>query len=126
MEMQPSATLNAKQEQVAVLLASGCSIKGAAEKAEAGERTVHTWLEDPTFRDRVTALRAAIVERAVGCLASASTKAAVTLAKLLDDEDPSIRLRAATAILTSMSKLRDHTEMEARMVELEQQLRGAK
>src|SRR4051794_13862781 len=107
---QPTATWNAKQERLAILLASGRSVKDAAVEAGIGERTAHTWLDDPAYRAFIAELRGRMLNEAVGKLTDATGAAADELRRLLKDEAASIRLRAATAILDALVKVREHTE----------------
>ncbi len=120
MESHESAVWSPKQEQVALLLAGGMSVRAAAKAAEAGERTLYDWLKRPDYRAYVAELRGEILSRTVGVMVMATTKAAVKLAMLLDDPSPVIQLRAATAILDGTIRLRDHTEIDARLLALEQ------
>jgi hypothetical protein len=120
MNEQPTATWNPKQERVALLIAAGRSIKAAAAEADCGERTAHTWLEDPRYRKLASELRHRMLDEAVGTLAEASTEAVGTLRKLLDDENSGVRLRAALGILDAAVRMRAHVEFEARLLRLEQ------
>ena len=54
----------------------------------------------------------------MGLLVRTSTKAAVTLRKLLNSECEAIRLRAAVAILSSGSDLRRTVEQDQEIAEL--------
>jgi hypothetical protein len=120
MNEQPSATWNPKQERVALLIAAGRSIKAAAAEVDCGERTAHTWLEDPGYRTLVSELRHRMLDEAVGTLAEATNAAVGTLRKLLDDENSGVRLRAALGILDAAVRMRQHVELEARILRLEQ------
>ncbi len=126
MNPQLTAIWNAKQERVALLLASGRTIKGAAKASEVGERTAHEWLEKPEYVAYIAELRGKILSRTLGIMVKATTKAARKLATLLDDDNPAIQLRAAMALLDGTTRLRDHTEIEARMLEIERQVKGSK
>jgi hypothetical protein len=108
MNEQPSATWSPKQERVALLIAAGLSIKAAAE-ADCGERTAHTWLEDPRYRTLISELRHRMLDEAVG-----------SLRKSLNDANSSVRLRAALGIIDAAVRMRDHVEFEARILRLEQ------
>jgi hypothetical protein len=119
MNEQLTATWSPKQERVALLLASGRSIKAAAVEADCGERTAHTWLEDPRYRRLISELRHRMLDEAVGTLAEATHEAVGTLRKLLDDGNSSVRLRAATSILDAAVPMRQHIELEARILRLE-------
>src|SRR5262245_61320698 len=77
--------LNNRQEAVALLLSTGCTIKGAAAQTGVGERTIKGWLaEVPAFKARVQELRAALFEAAVGKLSALGGRAAEVLGELLD------------------------------------------
>jgi hypothetical protein len=121
MKMQLTATWNPRQERVALLIAAGRSIKAAALETKCGERTVHGWLEDDRYRSLVAELRHRMLDEAVGALAEATNQAVSTLKKLLDDEHPNVRLRAAMGILDAVVRLREHVELERRITALEAQ-----
>jgi hypothetical protein len=61
---QLTATRTAKQERLALLLAAGWGIKAAANEVKVGERTAHTWREDPEYRALVAALRGRLLDEA--------------------------------------------------------------
>jgi hypothetical protein len=103
-----------------VLIAAGTSIKAAATEVECGERTAHTWLEDPRYRALVAELRHRMLDEAVGNMIDASNKAVGTRRNLLDHSNGNVRLRAALGILDGMLKLREHVELSARILRLEQ------
>lgn len=119
MNRQSTALWNAKQERVALLIASGRTIKDAAAEAGAGERTVHTWLEDQAYRAHVSALRGRLLDEAVGRLAGCASEAVATLAELLGEDQPAVRLRAALGILDQLIRVRQHAELDERITNLE-------
>lgn len=119
MKQQPLATLSAKQERLALLLAGGQAIKSAAAQVKVGERTAHSWLEYPHFRARVLQLRGQVLDTALGRLSHAATRAVDTLVALLDEKSGSLRLRASLGILDTLSRLREHVEFEERILALE-------
>jgi hypothetical protein len=116
---ESSSPWSPKQERLAVLIASGRSIKAAAADAECGERTAHDWLAEPGFRSFVAGLRGRMLDEAVGTLAEATAAAAVALRGLLEDTNSNVRLRAALGILDGAVRLREHTEILERLEELE-------
>lgn len=101
--------LTARQERVAVALASGQTVRGAAASCGVGETTVYTWSKEAVFRRRVAFLRAEMSSQAVGLLAALSGRAAAQLGKLLDAENETVRCRAAQLILELGPKLREST-----------------
>jgi hypothetical protein len=100
-------------------LASGMTVKDAAESAGVGERTAHRRLEDATFRRAVGDARARMVENALGQLADASAEAVTTLRALLKADGETARLGAARSILELGTKLRESVEFEQRIARLE-------
>jgi hypothetical protein len=119
MRRQLPATWTAKQERLALLLASGKGIKAAASEIEVGERTAHTWLDDICFRNLISDLRSRLLDAAVGRLVESTNDAVSTLVDLLSSERETVRLRAALGIVDSMIRLREHVDFDRRLLELE-------
>jgi hypothetical protein len=119
MLLQTTAVWNAKQERLALLLASGRTIKASAKEIKVGERTAYTWLADARYRALVAALRGRLLDEAVGRLADAAGKAVATLCDLLDDRSSNVRVRAALGVLDTLLKVREHVEFEGRLARLE-------
>ena len=113
---------SARQERVAALLASGSTIRDAAAELGAGERTVHSWLDDPAYRAFVGGLRDRILTETIGRLTQAATRAATVLEGLLEAQGEGVRLRASLGLIDAMIKTREHGELSARVTELEAQL----
>jgi hypothetical protein len=84
--------------------------------------TVYRWRRHPKVVAKVRALRDQMVGEALGPMARNLTAAADTLASLLGDENPLVRLRAATALLEITPKLRTDVDLTTRLDELKQQL----
>jgi hypothetical protein len=118
MSRQLTAT---RQERLALLLATGRPIKLAAEEVGVGERTAHTWLDDPSFRALVAGLRTRMLDAAVGRMADLAGAAVTTLGGLLKDDSPTVRLRASLGILDMLIKLHEHVEFDGRLAALERQ-----
>lgn len=113
---------NARQERVAVLLASGSTIRDAAAETRVGERTIHGWLDDPGYRAFVAELRDQLLNATIGRLTQTATRAVGVLGGLLDAESESVRLRAAFGLIDAMIKTREHGELAARVSELERRV----
>src|SRR5262245_4600726 len=116
-----NGTLPPKQEAAALALAKGCSETEAARESGAGERTISTWkATDPACRARVQALRAEMTSRALGRLVEGMASAADTLGYLSRKaKSEQVRLGAARALLELALKVRETTELEARIAALE-------
>ena len=108
-------------DALVMALAVGGTVPAAAQHAGVSERTVYRRLHDPAFCRRVSAARAELLERAVGQLVATASCAAATLRQLLAAPADSIKLGAARSILEFGPKLRESTELEARLAALEQQ-----
>ncbi len=117
-----SGPWNGRQQRVAVLLASGSTVRDAAAEAGAGERTVHGWLDDPAFRAFVASLRDRILSETIGRLTSATRRAATVWESLLDAESESVRLRAALGLVDVTIRAREHGELAARVAEMERRM----
>jgi hypothetical protein len=113
-------------DRLALELATGKTVADAAAAAGVSERTAYRRLDDPEFRGRLTVLRGEMVRRAAGRLADGSTNAAETLTALLSAKSEAVRLGAARSILELGTKLRDSTEIEERIVALEDAATHAK
>jgi transposase len=114
---------NGKREAVALAVASGLSLRKAAEQCRVGERTVMRWhAEDESFRRRIAELRTQLFDEAVGLLSRLGGKAALVLGLLLDSDSEKVRLAAAKAVLDQATKTRDLAELAAGVEELKQRL----
>lgn len=103
-------------------LACGATVENAARQAGIAPRTVHRRLADAAFRQRLQGLRADMVQRTGGALTAASTEAVRTLVDLLKSTTPpAVRLGAARAVLEISMKVREMTDLEARLTVLERQ-----
>lgn len=107
-------------ERLALAVASGRSVAGAATELGIAARTAYRMAEEETFRGRVEELRRQAVASAVGSLASAAVEAVMTLKELLSDQTPApTRLGAARAILGELVSLHEYHELSGRVAELE-------
>jgi hypothetical protein len=113
--------LTPKQEQVAVSLASGCTIEVAARQCGAAVRTIKGWLANiPDFKRRVDELRSEMTRQALGRLVDSMTSAADTLGYLSRQaKSETVRLYAARSVLELGVKLRESVELEERLAALE-------
>jgi hypothetical protein len=104
-------------------LACGATVEAAARQAGLSQRTVYRRLAQTEFRQRISALRADMVQRASGALTAAATEAVRTLLALQKDSvAAAVRLGAARAILEIGIKMREVADLEGRIAALEEQL----
>ena len=120
--MSPSPHLkrNRRGDTTVLLeLASGSTVTQAAANAGLSERTVYRRLRDPSFHQRIEALRADMVQRAAALLLAATLLASKTLIKLQNaTTHPSVRRRAARDIIEMSQKLRQAAVVEKRLAAL--------
>lgn len=107
-------------------LARGQTASQAARMAGVSVRTAFRRLEDPVFQDDVRKCRSRIVDGASGALAATMKRATRTLRGLLDDNHPTVRLGAARAVLEVSQRLHETVQIEQRLAELEEAVKGAK
>jgi hypothetical protein len=124
MKRQQTATLTAKQDRTAVLLATGVPIKDAANQVGAGERAVHTWLEDDKFTRLIDRYPAKLIGEMLGRLIGSATYAVQALVDCLgSQESDSVKVRASLGILDQVIRIRAATDIERRPSEIESRLR---
>jgi hypothetical protein len=102
-----------------IAIAEGNNLSDSARLAGVSLRTATRRVADPEFCKRVAAARDQIFREVVGKLVSAATKAVDTLEDLLASGSPTVKLGAARAILELGPRIREQTEMEARIAALE-------
>jgi hypothetical protein len=111
-----------KNLRLAFALASGVGVCAAAEQSGASRKTVQRKLADPAFRRLVADLRDELIGRALGRLADNMTHASDAIAALVKSDNPSLRLRAARAMLSFGLRLRDSVDLTERVREIEREL----
>jgi len=111
-----------KDVLLAMAIASGASASSAAREMELSLSTVQRRMADPEFRKLVAELRREMLTSALGRVSHNMTRAADTVAALLDAEEPHIRLRAARALMTLGLKLHDSLELSERIEALEEEV----
>lgn len=114
--------LSPAQEKALSALMISTSIRGAAERAEVGERTLRGWLkDDAAFIAAYRHARRLAVESGIGALQNMVGQAAKTLVKALEAKKPSDRIRAALGIIDRATSAIDLWDLAARLEALEQQ-----
>ena len=107
-------------ELLAVHVAAGFSIKDSAGAVGCSLTHAYHLSSDPSFHVRVAAIRSECVSGAVGRLSSAALQAVDTFIQLLgDDNEPSVRLNAAKAILANLGPLSELGELRLRIDRIE-------
>lgn len=102
-----------------VALAAGRTHEDAAREAGVSRSTVVRRLEDPQFRRDVSRRRGELVDRAAGLAADKLADAVRALVGLLASPNHAVRLGACKALVGTVLQLREATELEERVVALE-------
>ena len=112
--------IHAKQQRAIAALISEPTIKGAAEVAGVGERTLHRWLlEDENFKDALAQAESALIDGASRQLLSGQTQALNVLSDIMQNSNDTNRRLAAVAWLELSIKVRDWKSIEERLTKLE-------
>src|SRR5260370_29618455 len=108
-------------------LACGATMETAARKAGVSERTAYRRLTEPAFCQRLSQLRAEMVERTAAMLTGAGVGSVKTLVDLQGDVSvpAPVRPRAARGVLELGLKLRAATQLERRPAALQTPLARA-
>ena len=108
-----------------VALAQGKSHLEAGKIAGMSERTVRRRLQDPDFAALIDRERAAMTANLAAEFAGLYSNALDTMRDLLQHKDGRVRLGAAQFILKRGPELRTSTEIEERLLELEENVRNS-
>lgn len=115
--------LTARQTRALAAVLSSPTVREAASAAGVGERTLGRWLASPVFRAALRDHARDVSSEATSRLLGARRRAVATLLAALDDESPSVRLRAAVALLEHGDRARED-DIEVRLTELERRVNG--
>jgi hypothetical protein len=113
--------LTPKQTRAIAALLTAKDVQSAAKEAGVGERTLHTWLDDPAFREALKQAEAEAIQAAQRRLAGTSAYAISVILNVMAEKaiPAGVRLRAAVSILDQLVKLRQYATLEERVAELE-------
>jgi transposase len=121
----PAKINPAKVDALALLVARGLSVRAAARRLGVAESTGARWAATPDFDATVKRIRAKAIDRTVSILATASSKAALTLVRQLGKGKPdAIQLQAAKAILAEFLHVTEVSDFAQRLEEIERNSGG--
>jgi hypothetical protein len=103
-----------------LLLATGATVREAAEATGLSMRTVFRRLQDEATRRTIRAIRAELISAATGRLAEYTRSAADVLRTLLHAEKETSQQHAAEAILSHAVRLGEHADLREELHELRQ------
>lgn len=113
-----------RKADLAVVLASGGTVKEWAKAHGVPERTAHAWSQAPEVLEQVEAMRRQVVHQTVGQLCGQATAAVAEIARLMTEgNSESVRLQAARAVLADLMAVSSFAALNGRMAELERVVR---
>ena len=116
-------TLTPRQRRGIAALLSCPTAKAAADEARVNPKTLTRWLAQPEFITELKTAQAGIIDRASGRLIQGLELALDTLADLMQSaESESVRRSAAAEWLNQCLTLREQTDIDRRLTELEKKL----
>lgn len=111
--------LDDRQRRVIPFIVAAPTIEEGCRRAEITTTCFYAWLRDPAFAQELRATRDAVVSDAMDNLKQHVTKAVDELAKLLDSQSENIRRKAASDIISFVTKWRELGEIEGRLESIE-------
>lgn len=122
---QNGAKITARQRRLIEALLTGKTISQACQVAGVGRRTYYRWVKQPHFTEALQQAEADLLTASMRRLLSMQGAAVNGLQDLLNDPAlrPSDRLRAVQMVLDGVLRLRNAVELEARLTELEKQVK---
>jgi hypothetical protein len=103
-----NGSLTPRQWGAVPALVSEPTIKAAASASGIGERTLHRWMRDQTFRAYIERACEDSFQHAIASLRAGAGKAVETLQDALRSDSESIRVRAAQGHLNMTIRLEEH------------------
>lgn len=121
--MTEDGSLTTKKRRAIAGLLSTRTVDEAAKSAGVGARTLARWLaEDDVFRAELRQAEGDAIDNATRQLVNLSEAATAVISDILSDKKvaPGVRLRAATAALDYLLRLRELRNLEERLTTLEE------
>ncbi|MFO0836109.1 MAG: hypothetical protein U0638_14145 [Phycisphaerales bacterium] len=119
-----AAGLTSGQERAIIALMAEPSIAKAARTANVGERTLHTWLDEPEFARAYRDARRKAFAQAISLTHKMAAAAVQTLAKVMIDTTAphAARVSAASSLLRFSREAIELDDLAARLEDIEQRL----
>jgi len=114
--------LTARQRKAIAAMTAGRNYEQAAMSAGVSTRTIARWREMPHFEDALQSAGQTAIGDASRKLTAGLETAVDFLLAVIQDEDapPSVRVRAALGLIDRQIRLKETTEIMARLESLEQ------
>ena len=122
--MTQNGTLSTKKQAAIAALLTSPSITEAAEASGIGRSTMHRWLEDPEFKQALSAAEADAISSAVRRMIGDMSDNLSTMRdiRVSEDSSPALKLRAAALLDASLLRWREAATLEERLVAIEARL----
>lgn len=114
-----TSTTGARREEVAKLKSRGYKNTEIATMLGVHRTTIQEDLRQPNVQENIQTFRTAGLEALADIAREASDDALRALRDALGEEEPSVRISAAKAILAALAPVLNHGELNVRLAKLE-------
>jgi hypothetical protein len=120
--------LSDKQRMALIHIVGNHTIEQGCKEAGISRDCFYRWLENPLFKAELSRPRETIFIEAIDHLKHSMKLACHTLKALCEDPEcpPAVKRGAATDIIGHLMKWRETQELEKRITQLEEHVKGAK
>ena len=114
-----------KQDQLALAIAQGKSVRAWARQNQVPRNTAYRWANDPVLRRQVEDWRRRALDQALGFLAAQSIRAVKEITRLGEGaESEPVQLKAWRAVLSDQIAVARHVNLEYRVAQIEEKRRA--
>jgi hypothetical protein len=126
--MTDNEDLTDKQRMALIHFMNSPTVEQGCKEAGISRDCFYRWLENPTFKAELARLRETIFFEALEQLKHSMKLACYTLQSLCEDPEcpPAVKRGAASDIICHLMKWRDTQELEKRITQLEEHVKGVK
>ena len=121
-----SVGLSTKQQAVILALVEERTVAAAARKANVARSSIYIWMKDEAFRHEVARVRDFHFVSALDLVNASMERAVEKLVEGLEHGSATLRLKAAAELCKLAMEIREKSEIEAKVRELEERARRLK
>jgi len=127
-ELAGNGKISARQEKaiIELLNPTNKSVSGIAKNLNLGERTLHTWLKQPKFKEALFNARKELTKESLNKLKESLGEAINVMYLLLHSDKEMISLKASQLVIDYNLKLVENEDFEERLSRLEEVVRNEK
>jgi len=127
-EIAENGKVTAKQEKaiIELLNPTNKSVSGIAKKLNIGERTIHSWLKQPVFKEALCNARKELIKDSLNKLKESLGEAVNVINGLMHSDKEMVSLKASQLVIDYNLKLREDEDFEERLSRLEEVARNEK